>query len=371
VTNGGFEEIQSSTLIKGWTAIDSSKNAFLPFSIGAPFNNAPGPSFDFQFPRSGTKFIGATVYCHHSTCPDSSRSYPRNRLRELLKQGKTYCAQFYVNVRNESPFGISDYSILLAGPEIDTIELCNRPLHYLQPQVSFSGAPVVDTLGWTAVNGTFVAQGFEKYLVLGNFSSNLATNTVAIQTLTTGALFSDAYFDDVSLVDMDLPAFAGRDTNIASGDSIYIGREPDVGIDYACQWYKLPNDSVAIDTIAGLWVKPTIKTTYIVRQQLWCGGVRWDTVTVHLNSVGIGESQIRKVRIFPNPCQGLLRISGLSEIYDHVISVADATGRTLRTENLASSTSSYPMTLDLPAGIYFLSVRGREGVIVQKILVEK
>jgi hypothetical protein len=375
VINPSFEDVQTlpwhpfGHWVTGWSAIDTTKGAFLPCSIGPPFNNSPGASGNHQFPRTGSKMILFTYYCHHTTCADSGRGYPRNRLKTNLKQGVTYCVKYFVNIRDASPFGISDFSALAADSGIDTIKYCRIPLPYLTPQVTYSGTPIVDTLNWTAVNGTFVAQGLEKYLVLGNFAFNLATHTVAIQTSSVGANFTDAYFDDVSLVEMELPAFAGKDTNIVPGDSIYIGRQRDVGIDYACQWFQLPNDSVPIDTSAGIWVKPTSKTSYIVRQQLWCSGVKWDTVTVHFNVVGLNDLSVSGLEILPNPNKGEVTIKSTSDIKSFRLTISDVSGKILF-EN-SYNDQLVKLDLPLPSGLYFVEFTTTTGTTARKIIIQK
>ena len=242
---------------------------------------------------------------------------------------------------------------MFAGTTIlDTIKYCRIPLSYLNPQIEHNTGIVTDTLNWIPITGTFVASGNEKYVVLGNFRSNSATPTMVINPTHLPNLVCDVYIDDVSLVDIDLPAFAGKDTNIVTGDSVFIGREPDVGIDYACQWYQLPNDTVPIDTVAGLWVKPITKTTYVVKQQLWCSGVKWDTVTVHFNTVRIADFASMAVRIIPNPTTGQFELCGLVQGEDYTLRILDIGGRRVYNRTFPGSEECINVSTDLPKGIY-------------------
>src|SRR5690606_19202302 len=133
--------------------------------------------------------------------------------------------------------------------------------------------------------GTFVAQGNEKYALLGNFLADNAVTTTSIGGPFYPSKWTDVCIDDVSCIELNLPAFAGPDTTFIPGDSLFLGREPDVGIDEACIWYKMPG-TTPIDTVAGFWIKPTEACTYVVRQEI-CGLVKWDTVRITLNTVGI------------------------------------------------------------------------------------
>ena len=378
VINPSFEEIQTlpwhpfGYWVTGWSAIDTVKGAFLPRTVGPPYYNAPNSSYGFQNPKAGSNFILTNFYCSSSSCgAQEIRWYPRNRLKSPLIANKTYCAKYHVVNTNNCVVGIDSYGILLADSSLDTITHCSTPLPYLTPQITHTAGIIIDTLSWVPISGTFVAVGSEKYMVLGNFKSNAATQTMIINPKYLPALGTDLYIDDVSLVEMELPAFAGNDTNIVVGDSAFIGREPDVGIDYACQWYQLPNDTVPIDTVAGLWVKPTTKTTYVVKQQLWCSGVKWDTVTIHFNTVSTFEEKLRHVKLSPNPCNGRFTLSDLPGNDRYEVSVTDATGRLLLRKALPPEALTHSFELDVSDGIYFLSVTGEKGRILRKVVVEK
>ena len=375
VTNPSFEKVVStatSTLyggMIGWSAIDSANSgAYLVHSVGLPYYNAPNSSYGFQYPHSGDKFILSQFFC--SSCHQSGRGFPRNRIKNTPKASVIYCARYYIVNTNNSPVGTSEYSILLGDSSLDTITKCQNPLPYISPQIVRQGPIITDTMNWVPISGTFVAQGHEKYLVLGNFKADANTHTTIINPTFLPTLSNDIYIDDVSLVEMELPAFAGRDTNLVPGDSVFLGREPDVGIDYACQWYLLPNDSVPIDTIAGLWVKPTVNTQYMVRQQLWCSGVKYDTVTIYFSTLSTADELQRHVRVAPNPNSGRFSISGLPASDNYDVSVADLTGRALLVKTIRVQ-GSVSLDLDIPEGVYCLILSGKEGRIVRKVVIEK
>ena len=374
IINPGFEDVAySSTLspsggIVGWAGIDSTQSAFLYFSNGAPFYNLPNSSFGFQLPKEGNNIVGSTFFC--STCTGSLRWYPRNRLKMHLTSGKKYCGRFYVVNTNNTSTAIESFAMLAGTVALDTIKHCKVPLTYLAPQIEYQSGIVTDTLNWTPISGTFVAAGNEKYVVLGNFRSDVTTQTTVINTTHLPTLINDVYIDAVSLVEEDLSAFAGNDTNIVVGDSVFIGRQADVGIDYACQWFQLPNDTIPIDTVAGLWVKPTTKTTYVVKQQLWCSGVKWDTVTIHFNTVSTFEEKLRHVKLSPNPNGGKIILSGLPDHETIRLSVTDVSGRVFRSVAFQSA-GSYTAELEVPDGIYLLRIESRSGSTVRKVVVQR
>jgi hypothetical protein len=193
---------------------------------------------------------------------------------------------------------------------LDTISYAYVPLIYINPQIQNPSNNIIkDTLNWTAITGTFIATGVEKFMLIGNFKSDAATNKQLIDPTNTNPIGTDVCIDDVSCIPIDLPAFAGHDTTCIPGTTIYLGRPRDVGIDEACMWYKWPNMSTAIDTAAGIYVSPVATTTYIVRQEI-CGYVKWDTVVVYKNGVGLDELEMlnNKLKISPNPASDNLEL---------------------------------------------------------------
>jgi len=172
---------------------------------------------------------------------------------------------------------------------IDTIKKSTVPLTYLTPQIQNpSNNIITDTLNWTLITGTFTAQGNEKFMVIGNFKSDAATNTVLINPTGLPSIATDVCVDDVSCIEMDAPAYAGIDKNILSGQSTYLGRELDFAVDPFCYWYQLPG-MLPLDTASGITVSPTVTTTYVVRQELECNSIKWDTVVVRVGYTGLAE----------------------------------------------------------------------------------
>lgn len=382
VSNPGFEvTIPSATFsvydaAKSWDATDTTKGAYYTVGLQPPLNNAPYCSFGFQYPRTGNNFIGTTFFCENC-----SRGNPRNRLRQTLKANTVYCAKYHVVNTNNSVVGMNSFAMFFANSNLDTISKCNGPLTYLNPQIQYQSNIITDTLQWTAITGTFTAFGDEKYMVLGNFKSNSSTGTVIINPTNLPSLVGDIYIDDVSLIEMDLPAFAGRDTFFIPGSPIFIGREPDVGLDEHCVWYKLPDMTTAIDTVAGLWVTPVGTTTYVVRQQLWCSGIKWDTVVVYESAVGIGKPSLDSAhddpRLYPVPADEKLFIesSGLrSENFElRIGQIINSLGQVVKEIDLSSEDKRTQISIvDIPPGLYLFCVKsGTLGAACKQFVISR
>jgi hypothetical protein len=374
--NGSFEQLYdcnapvSLRKAKFWSGIDSMSVAGL--IAGSCNAQIPIPKnvHAWQFPRHGNNYVVNTLY--YPAFP--VRGYMRNRLRESLLVGRTYCVRFFINIANTSPRGIDGFGAYFADSTLDTITKCTIPLTYLNPQIkNASGNVISDTLNWVAISGTFVANGTEKYMVIGNFMADNAITTSTINGPYVNEEWTDVCIDDVSCFDVDLPACAGPNKTCIIGDSVFIGSN-DPGLDEFCTWYQWPNMSAPIATISGLYVKPITTTTYVVRQQLWCSGVQWDSVVVYHDAVGI-DRRIKghSLKIFPVPAKDQLNISleeKNAETKIESFEIFDTSGNLVLTDN--PSQARFPMQIDikeLKAGIYYLKLNLMGEEKVNKVFV--
>lgn len=392
VSNGGFEVLDSCVIamktpsiwpyvpIQITTPWDTLKSGgglgyinhrcFYPNpSCGVPYNLSGG---GYQYPRNGNGYV---YFGFFKLTPNPSinwRWYIQQKMKQKLTAGKTYCVTYWANLVNYSNYAVDELGAYFDDGSIQSIGwLKEAPAN---PQVkSPSGVFYADTLNWMKVQGTFTANGTEEYITLGNFRLNAATTYTSLDGNTAGtALY---FVDDVSVLPTDLPAYAGPDKSYMVGDSAFIGRPSEIGLDDDCFWYKLPNQTTAMDTVAGLWVKPLVTTTYVVKQNI-CGTVKWDTVVVTPNYVGINEHTwlAEQIRLAPNPASQQIQIySPLFTETDHLkLTLTNALGQVVREEDITLKNQQVVLnTADLPDGVY--SVQGRlegKGNFVKRVLIQ-
>ncbi|WP_317898300.1 T9SS type A sorting domain-containing protein [Aurantibacillus circumpalustris] len=352
------------------------------FAKNLPPFIVPLSSQTYQWPRHGNNFLASTFYC--PSCASNVRGYPRNNLKQVLTAGKTYCFTMYLNLTNKSSYSIDRMGVYFSDATNDTIKYCATPITYLTPQIQSPDSMFLsDTLNWMLFQGLYTAIGNEKYIIIGNFRNNANTHNVFVNSTTLPQIFTDYCIDDVSCIDIDLPAFAGNDAAVIPGDSVYLGRESDVGIDEACMWYQLPTvitpTTPAIDTIAGFWIKPVTSCTYVVRQDI-CGHVKWDTVIIAMNPVGnvdpiaIGLEMLNdKLMVFPNPANDYLelKISNADLTKDSkVISIYNNLGQLIREEEISFTENKLLFkTSELENGVYFLRIKSVNAGVLSKRFV--
>lgn len=379
VSNGGFEQKYNCSTpylntAKYWRSIDSTIGGavFCDLCI----SNVPNSGFSYQWPRAGQGYALGSVLCQTPQCnPTSTRNYYRNRLKANLLPGKTYCVKLWANLSNPSTYAISNIGFFFVDNSIDTITKIAIPLTYINPQVENPVSNIItDTLNWTLVTGTFVANGTEKNCVIGNFRSDAATTKTLVNSTNLPYITSTILIDDVSCIPLDLPAFAGPDIFGIPNNTVYIGRQRDVGIDEACLWYNLTNTTTPIANAAGITV--TVATTtqsYMVKQDI-CGVIKYDTVVVYASAVGNVELEILndKLTVFPNPANEILNVEILKElkIKDYKLEIVNVLGQLVREEELKETNVRLNIE-ELKEGIYFLKISTEVGVLSRKIVIER
>jgi len=332
-----------------------------PNACGVPFNTF---NLSYQWAHSGIGYAGIDVALN--TSPNNSREYIQSKLLSKLIGGRNYCITFYASLTNHStesikPLGAYLDSGNVYAPTYNGLAIANPQIYNTTQQLS-------DTLNWMKVEGSFTASGIETYITLGNFFTDANSDTVISDPTNSGVWFSYYYIDDVSVIDISTPAHAGNDTTIISGDSVFVGRPPEVGLNEDCIWFV---NSLPIDTVAGMWVKPTTTTTYVLQQSI-CGTVTYDSVKVNVSGVGINELSNREgLKIYPNPFTFQTTIS-FNEIQKNTtIKIMDVLGKEIKTVLLSGAKSLTIEKGEMQSGIYFVQViDANKNVLNRKIVLQ-
>jgi hypothetical protein len=261
----------------------------------------------------------------------------------------------------------SKYSVSTFGAYLDngTITAPNDrlPNPSVNPQI-FNSQQFDDTLNWVKIQGSFVADGTETYITIGNFladSLSGITNSYPLNSFI-GAYY---YIDDVSVIDISTPAFAGNDTIIIKGDAVYLGRPSEIGLDEACIWFL---NGVPIDTAAGIMVAPDSTTTYVLEQTI-CGNVQYDTVTVTVDTstaTAFTHFPKQEIKVFPNPTNGELFFSSGAATEIIIFSID---GRLLHREESPGSNGKQKIEFLYEKGLYIVLLKTEDGLLREKVVV--
>ncbi|MCC6542036.1 MAG: T9SS type A sorting domain-containing protein [Flavobacteriales bacterium] len=189
VPNPGFEETDSCRHILGLDQIHDWYSAYLTpdhlqscLPYGAA-NGLPMNMFTYQQPYEGNSCVGLFCYTPYDAGVEQ-REWIMVPLLDTLVPGQTY----YCSFRANAGFGgnLLHPTIWLASNHVGMLfttydrhwyygDAYPAPINYAHieyPQI------LADTVGWSLVSGSFVADSAYTYLMIGNFFSNALTDTV-------------------------------------------------------------------------------------------------------------------------------------------------------------------------------------------------
>ena len=201
VSNGGFEKYvdcsgnnQYLSNAIDWDEIDLDQaTVYCNVCLGS----VPNSGWSYQYPSTGNAYVIADMLCF-SCASNLKRTYLKNRLKSILKANTRYCVKFHVNIGDLSSYGTDGFGAYFGNNSIDSINQGHIALTYLNPQVqNLNGNIITDTLNWTTITGTFTAIGDEKYVIIGNFKSDLGTNILVIQPTYSTNVFCTVLVDDI------------------------------------------------------------------------------------------------------------------------------------------------------------------------------
>jgi len=164
------------------------------------------------------------------------------------------------------------------------------PLNVIPQIINLTGNFITDTLNWTEVSGTFTAIGNEKYLTIGNFLNDAATNTVVVNP---SAVYTVIVFfiDDVSLEEI-IPAQTINDSTICLNDSITLApASPTEFAEYNWQ----PANGLSCTTCASPKASPQSTTTYTLTKKQ-CKA----TTSAHVTLTVKTDCDVKKQLEIPN-----------------------------------------------------------------------
>ena len=192
---GGFGTSINGGSAPPWDSPTSgSPDLFNSCVSGMPSIGIPVNSFGFQNTHSGNGYAGLLTYSFSS---NNWREYIQVALDSALVNNTSYCVNFFVNPTNRTGFCNNNIGIYFSTTQ--TSILSNQTLNFT-PQINYTTI-ISDTANWTEISGTYIAQGGERYIIIGNFYSDTLTDTIAIPTtlLSWNNRFAYYYLDDVDV----------------------------------------------------------------------------------------------------------------------------------------------------------------------------
>jgi hypothetical protein len=293
--------------------------------------------------------------------------FPQVKLIDTLKLNKIYCVTFYVSLWNYCKYSFDKLGARLSSTSFPCIVAGTNTMtiagSYTPQIVSPAGVQLDDTLNWMEVSGTYLANGTETYLTIGDFF--LQAQHSIVQTYPSNCNgVADYYLDDVSVEEVEI-AKAKNDTLIYAMDSVVIGANNSEAALFNWQ----PTAGLSCTNCPNPKASPTITTTYTVTKTQ-CKSITTDEITVTVSPVGIKEFGMTNVdlRILPNPANDLVTITSRFDF--EKIELLSITGQVLLSE-LVNIKSHQLQLQNFAEGIYFIRITYPNGLInTKKLMVQ-
>ena len=200
----------------------SSSDYFNTCGINAVVNPTAGLFFQYAHFGNGYAGICCDYYPGDVTPTFQYREYLQAVLSESLIAGQCYYCEFWVRPFNnfgmaETFSAIDDIGMFFSDTLIKT-EHPTEPL-FLTAQIKNPfGRIISDTTAWTQINGTFMAEGGEKFLTIGTFGADSTINRFYYHYIQGYSNAVYYFFDNFSLCPCD-------DTNPPKPEIVYV---PDI-----------------------------------------------------------------------------------------------------------------------------------------------
>jgi Secretion system C-terminal sorting domain len=165
--------------------------ALLP-NLSVPLNDA-----GFQNARTGNAYAGIAFFTIWVN-GNGGREYIEVKLNKALVENKKYDLTYYVSFAEGSLYSTTKFDAYFSNDSLlhTSIDFIKIPV---SPQIQYNGR-IDDTLNWVAVSGSYIANGGEQFLTIGNFQDSAASNPAYIPS---GFQVGGSYYyiDDVSLIE--------------------------------------------------------------------------------------------------------------------------------------------------------------------------
>lgn len=180
VPNGGFEDISGKLkaeakvdVADGWLSVTATGGDIFSSDAKEAGMSAPDNRFGREKPLEGNNYAGIIAFSYQGKEP---RSYVTAEFSQPLEKGKKYCVRFNVSLSDISKFAVNNVGAHISAKQYNMSD-SNEPL-LVEANVMHSKNKVIETMVfWEPICGVYTAEGGERFISIGNFYSDKATDS--------------------------------------------------------------------------------------------------------------------------------------------------------------------------------------------------
>jgi len=177
----------------GWSSFRNSPDLYNACSFTG--TNVPNAVFGYQNAHSGGGMAAIATYRRpNSPNGPNYREFMGCMLNSSLIQGTTYYLSFFANFSFQRVVAIASNNIGIKLSTISYDAINSAPIDN-HSQLNYTTI-LTDSINWTKISGSFVADSAYNFLIVGNFYTDQNTDTLIVSLTPDNAYY---YIDDICL----------------------------------------------------------------------------------------------------------------------------------------------------------------------------
>jgi OmpA-OmpF porin, OOP family len=205
----------------------------------------PSCWWGFQYPHSGNAYAGFSIFAQYIP---NNRELIGSPLLDTLIIGQKYFISFYINLGG-SLIAKTTIASNKMGVKFSTVPYSySNPAPINNTAHFYSNSIITDTVKWTRIKGSFIADSAYSYIIIGNFFDDSLTDTINLATINKYAYY---FIDDVCVTTDSLfnENWTGiREYNISNDEIVTIYPNP-CSTKLTVKYNILPDEPVTISIL--------------------------------------------------------------------------------------------------------------------------
>jgi len=147
-------------------------------SCSSSINNVPNAAFGFQYGHAGgNAYAGIDTWNIPQEFPNY-REFIGVQLTQQLQIGQKYYVSFFVNQSGSPTEAVGTNKMGCKFSTVAFDSCCPPPVNNFAD--IYSDSIIVDSVNWTEISGSFIADSSYSYFIIGNFFDDSHTDTIGL-----------------------------------------------------------------------------------------------------------------------------------------------------------------------------------------------